>query len=226
MNRFVALVLALSLSFASVVRADALERLRAEGQLTDETRLVLAQSVWGESGIYPWIRESATDRCASPELGCHVNVDWTLIPWVLARRWETLRNQGKVLSFGSLIRSYSSPVKPSLRSERHRLIQINRGNVDEVRRIEFRRFLSAVTWIRTDFAELRNRFNRTADPDLYRYGWGMIRDTIDRWIAGEVPDQCPAAQHWNYRGAPLTWDRLSPIDCGPTTNQYFEVRSN
>jgi len=51
--------------------------------------------------------------------------------------------------------------------------------------------------------------------------WAAVRELVERWAAGDIPDPCPRAKHWG--GA---MDRpkvkLQPVNCGLTRNIFYE----
>ena len=165
------------LAVASVALAQSAAPLPAE-QWTPSARLSLAQACVAESG---W-DTAETRECAA-------------IGHLLARRWAKLRPSRPRLSFGGLVRLYSSPLREGRRPWILRLRPNDRRP----------RGLTRARWERL------------------RPQWMQTLDFVDRWYAGEEPDPCPGSHHFGSRqdGAPRTWRRVT---CSPAMrNLYWRI---
>jgi hypothetical protein len=67
--------------------------------------------------------------------------------------------------------------------------------------------------------QYESHLRRRAKPAFYTEGWAAIREVVRQFGAGTLPDECPKARHWDWRGS-TPGPRLRPVDCGETMNVY------
>ena len=145
-------------------------------------RLILAQSCVGEAGF-----ESGPDgECAA-------------IAWVYAKRVAQMRRAGRRISYLSMVRQYSQPIR-------------------------LRRRLWVVS-LRPDLARPRgwpSSWPRWEDG--HQDQWSAVLDAVDAWRRGEVEDPCPAATHFGaHSDSPSP--RLVRAECSiPTRNIFYRLR--
>ncbi len=190
--------------FGEPATLETLAEMKASGQWTLEARTVLAQALMGEAGIrgtYAYANRRLV-TCRHRDAGeCFPNLDWKLIPWVLLKRWEDVRASGSLISFVGMVRAYSSPVRPSLATER-RLNRAQRdGDTREVGQIMKRRFFQALTFDGSNLVQLRSEYGRTSRLDVDQRGWTEITGIVNAWGRGEIPNPCEEARHWDSQGA-------------------------
>lgn len=216
--------------------AQALIDLHATGNWNRAAKSALAKTLWGEAGIMSeyarvtlsngYVSKHRIKLCndATRERGdCVKNKDWAVIPWVLLRRWEqTDSNPRKRPSFAKLIRRYSSPLKRHLATRQRELAAIKRGDMREVRQIQRRRFLQGLRLDGANLNRLHKRLTGRNAPAAFHHGWASIRDAVDSWGMGLVPDECPTAQHWDMPGASVS-KRLAST-CSGTRNIFYTWR--
>lgn len=202
-----------------------LQRIVEAAQWTPRARLALAQALWGEAGIRGHYTRAGRrlTGCDGGE-GCHSNLDWRLIPWVLATRWSDLHDRGNEIEFETLIRAYCASVKPRLASSGYEARVRARGSLGELPAIRRRRFLLAVRWDGSNLDRLRHRYGHRVPSDLYREGWSEITSLVEAWGRGEIPNECPAARHWDHAGARPSYSGLRRVDCGETLNVFYCVQ--
>jgi len=60
----------------------------------------------------------------------------------------------------------------------------------------------------------------------YRSQWAGVRDFVERWGIGGIPDPCPQAIHWGgdmdtpYRGMKR---EMVPVNCGNAANTFYAL---
>lgn len=222
-------------SFASrSPSAAAFAELHATGNWTLKAKRALARALWGEAGIlseYVPVRlrngrysKHKIRMCSDKSRAngtCKPNRDWEVIPWVLLRRWEASHsNPSKRIAFDKLIESYSAPLKPHLASKEYERKIHKRRDMPEALQIQRRRFLQSLRYDGTNLASAYRRLRGHAPPRAVHVGWEAIKATVEAWGAGNVPDHCPRAQHWDMPGAKVS-QRLA-VTCKGTRNIFYK----
>ena len=217
--------------------AQALNELHETGNWTLKSKRALAQALWGEAGIiaeYSRVRlrngryskhkiRMCTDATRAAGQ-CVSNRDWEVIPWVLLRRWQASNpDPHKRIRFATLIARYSSPLKPHLASKEYEWKAHKRRDMTEVHQIQRRRFIQSLRFDGSNLTRAYRRLRGHAPPKALHTGWAAIRRTVEAWGAGNVPDHCPDAEHWDMKGATVS-RRLVPT-CKGTLNVFYRYRT-
>lgn len=132
-------------------------------------------------------------RALVAEAGWDGETDHAALAWVLARRWEAIRKTHAKISFAAVVRRYCTALRP--------------GTV-------------VLKW--------RQRWLRSL-PDgpltgwlsHYSEQWQSIREFVEEWSEGAIPDPCGGLAH--HFGGPMdkTPRHWRQLECGPTRNQYY-----
>lgn len=185
---------------AAIAEAGKAIQLRPE-EWTPAARVALAQCLWGEAG------------------GVEVP-DHRIIPWVLLKRRNIL---GGRWTLRGMVLAYSAPMKKRLASASREARAWEALDRRELNQIQQRRFVQG---LRSGMVEPKamalhlRRHKMDVRAKWAAARWRGILDLVDRWAAGEIPDPCPAALHWDHPGAKVR-DGLVRVDCGPGVRNRF-----
>lgn len=120
--------------------------------------------------------------------------DHVAISWVLAKRWQWIEEKSPgKMTFEEYVRAYASPLK--VKNARTEWIQ-------------------ALPW-------------ETLPPEgklgPFVKHWDRVRELVEHWADGNIPDPCPQAVHWGGE-----MDRpgkaMKPVNCGKTLNIFYSQR--
>lgn len=204
-----------------------LNRMKSEGQWTDQTKLLLAQSLWGEAGISPRYKNvnlRGSWKRVPCEFGeensrCYENLDWKLIPWILLTRWDSVSRRRNI-SFGRMIQMYSAPLDPELASIEREMRMKALGHYREVAQIKRRRFIQGLEWNGEKLKGMAKNYGPGLGEDFLYHGWKALTDNVIKWGQGQIPHKCKGARHWDMTSAPVSL-KLPRINCGKTLNAFY-----